>query len=71
MGITMSKDYLAKKVQKYFDLTYAQALSWVKDHREEINEYAEHTGKSLSQSCIEFLRDRFEEDWIDENESEE
>lgn len=67
----MSKDYLAKKVQKEFDLTYMQALAWVREHREEINEYAEKTEKSLSQSCIEVLRDHFEEDWIDENESEE
>lgn len=66
----MSKDYLAKKVQKYFGLTYAQALSWVREHREEINKYALHTGKSLSQSCIEVLRDRFDEEWADEIESE-
>lgn len=69
-SLDMSKDYLAKKVQKHFDLTYAQALSWVREHREEIDKYAEQTGKSLFQSCKEVLQDHFEEDWVDENESE-
>lgn len=66
----MSKDYLAKKVQKEFDLTYVQALVWVREHKEEIIKYAEETGKSIVLSCFEVLRDHFEEDWIDENESE-
>ena len=66
----MAKDHLAKKVQKEFDLTYMQALAWVREHREEINKYAEKTGLPIVQSCFEVLRDHFEEDWIDENERE-